>query len=64
MVGDFTHSASELEAALSLAPKDYDVAYTLGLAYLVTRLIVATPLAITVGLPREPLHWPGGRSAT
>jgi surface polysaccharide O-acyltransferase-like enzyme len=31
------------------------VATTLGLASFVTRLIVATPLAITVGLPREPL---------
>jgi len=32
------------------------VATTLGLAYAVTRLIVATPLAITVGLPREPIR--------
>jgi surface polysaccharide O-acyltransferase-like enzyme len=32
------------------------VVATLGLAYGVTRLIVATPLAITVGLPREPLR--------
>jgi surface polysaccharide O-acyltransferase-like enzyme len=31
---------------------------TLGLAYVVTRLIVATPLAITVGLPPEPLRLP------
>jgi surface polysaccharide O-acyltransferase-like enzyme len=29
---------------------------TLALAYVVTRLIVATPLAITVGLPQEPLR--------
>jgi surface polysaccharide O-acyltransferase-like enzyme len=29
---------------------------TLGLAYVLTRLIVATPLAITVGLPQEPLR--------
>ena len=34
MVGDFSRSADELEAALKLAPNDYDVAYTLGLAYL------------------------------
>jgi tetratricopeptide (TPR) repeat protein len=34
MLGDFDKSASELEAALKLAPEDYDVAYTLGLAYL------------------------------
>lgn len=34
------------------------VVITLGLAYLVTRLIVATPLAITVGLPPEPLRLP------
>lgn len=33
------------------------VVATLALAYVVTRLIVATPLAITVGLPREPLRW-------
>jgi probable poly-beta-1,6-N-acetyl-D-glucosamine export protein len=38
------------------------VVATLGLAYVVTRLIVATPLAITVGLPREPLRRPGGSS--
>jgi surface polysaccharide O-acyltransferase-like enzyme len=38
------------------------VATTLGLAYVVTRLIVATPLAITVGLPREPLRWPPARA--
>jgi fucose 4-O-acetylase-like acetyltransferase len=30
---------------------------TLGLAYVATRAIVATPLAITVGLPPEPLRW-------
>src|SRR5438876_4982222 len=34
MVGDFTHSARELEAALTLAPNDYDVSYTLGLVFL------------------------------
>jgi surface polysaccharide O-acyltransferase-like enzyme len=32
------------------------VAATLGLAYIATRAIVATPLAITVGLPPEPLR--------
>lgn len=40
------------------------VAITLALAFGVTRLIVATPLAITVGLPREPITWrrrPNGR---
>jgi probable poly-beta-1,6-N-acetyl-D-glucosamine export protein len=36
------------------------IATTLGLAYVVTRLIVATPLAITVGLPREPLRSSSG----
>jgi len=34
MVGDFTRSAGELEAALTLAPNDHDVAYTLGLVFL------------------------------
>ena len=34
MIGDFAKSVSELETALKLAPNDYDVAYTLGLAYL------------------------------
>ena len=34
MLGDFTKSVSELEAALDLAPGDYDIAYTLGLAHL------------------------------
>ncbi|HEX3557656.1 MAG TPA: tetratricopeptide repeat protein [Pyrinomonadaceae bacterium] len=34
MLGDFTRSVSELEAALRLAPNDYDIAYTLGLAHL------------------------------
>jgi peptidoglycan/LPS O-acetylase OafA/YrhL len=33
------------------------VAATSLLAYVVTRLIVATPLAIIVGLPPEPLRW-------
>jgi tetratricopeptide (TPR) repeat protein len=37
MLGEFDKSTSELEFALSLAPKDYDVAYTLGLAYLKQR---------------------------
>lgn len=39
------------------------VLITLGLACLVTRLIVATPLAITVGLPPEPLRLPWRQSA-
>jgi tetratricopeptide (TPR) repeat protein len=34
MRGEFVEAAAELEMALKLAPKDYDVAYTLGLAYL------------------------------
>src|SRR5205085_7058482 len=34
MLGDFTRSVSALEAALGLAPSDYDIAYTLGLAHL------------------------------
>ena len=34
MLGDFPASVSELEAALKLAPDDYDIAYTLGLAHL------------------------------
>jgi len=37
MLGEFVKSTSELELALRLAPKDYDVAYTLGLAYLKQR---------------------------
>lgn len=36
------------------------VAATLGLAYLVTRLLVASPLAIIVGLPRERFRRRGG----
>src|SRR6266516_1778589 len=34
MLGEFPRSVSEFETALKLAPNDYDVAYTLGLAYL------------------------------
>src|SRR5262245_15846651 len=34
MRGEFAKAAAELETALKLAPRDYDVAYTLGLAYL------------------------------
>ena len=40
MLGEFEKSTSELETALRLAPKDYDVAYTLGLAYLKQRKVV------------------------
>ncbi len=34
MLGHFDKAAHHLEAALRLAPKDYDISYTLGLAYL------------------------------
>jgi len=34
MLGDFARSISDLQTALKLAPNDYDIAYTLGLAYL------------------------------
>jgi tetratricopeptide (TPR) repeat protein len=34
MLGEFDKAVTELEAALRLAPKDYDIAYTLGLAHL------------------------------
>jgi tetratricopeptide (TPR) repeat protein len=37
MRGEFAKSAAELETALKLATRDYDVAYTLGLAYLKQR---------------------------
>jgi len=37
MLGEFAQATTELEAALKLAPKDYDVAYTLGLGYLKQR---------------------------
>jgi tetratricopeptide (TPR) repeat protein len=37
MLDDFVKSANELQTALSLAPNDYDVAYTLGLAHLKQR---------------------------
>jgi tetratricopeptide (TPR) repeat protein len=34
MLGEFDKAITELEAAHALAPKDYDIAYTLGLAHL------------------------------
>ena len=34
MLGDFGRSTAELQTALKITPKDYDIAYTLGLAYL------------------------------
>lgn len=34
MLGNFQRATAELETALKLSPDDYDVAYTLGLAYL------------------------------
>jgi len=34
MLGDFARSTAELQTALKITPKDYDVAYTLALAYL------------------------------
>ncbi|HYN25762.1 MAG TPA: tetratricopeptide repeat protein, partial [Pyrinomonadaceae bacterium] len=37
MLSEFEKSTSELLTAMRLAPKDYDVAYTLGLAYLKRR---------------------------
>jgi tetratricopeptide (TPR) repeat protein len=37
MLGDFPKSVAELEAASKLAPDDYDIAYTLGLAHLKQR---------------------------
>jgi tetratricopeptide (TPR) repeat protein len=37
MLGEFVKSVDALEAALKLSPGDYDVAYTLGLAYLKQR---------------------------
>src|SRR5436853_6844509 len=41
MLGDFVKSAGELKTALKLKADDYDVAYTLGLAYLKQRQIAA-----------------------
>ncbi|MGH7922407.1 MAG: acyltransferase [Candidatus Dormibacteraceae bacterium] len=35
----------------------FQVAVTLALAYMLTRLLAAGPLAITIGLPPEPLRW-------
>lgn len=37
MLGDFPKSTEELQSAHKLSPNDYDVAYTLGLAYLKQR---------------------------
>lgn len=39
MIGDFDRATSELQIALRDAPNDYDVTYTLGLAYLKRRQI-------------------------
>jgi tetratricopeptide (TPR) repeat protein len=39
MLGEFERAGAELETALKLAPKDYDVAYTLALAYLKQRRV-------------------------
>src|ERR1044072_1715387 len=39
MLGHFDKAARHLEAALRLAPKDYDISYTLGLAYLKQRQV-------------------------
>ena len=44
MLGDFPNAITELEAALKLAPKDYDVAYTLGLAHLKQRQFASAKL--------------------
>src|SRR6266581_3712479 len=41
MLGESEKAASELETALNLAPHDVDVAYTLGIAYLVNRRVDA-----------------------
>lgn len=39
MLGEFTKAVTELEIAQKLSPNDYDIAYTLGLAYLKQRQI-------------------------
>lgn len=39
MIGDFERATAELQIALKTAPNDYDVTYTLGLAYLKRRQI-------------------------
>src|SRR5207249_4519010 len=44
MLGDFVKSVAELKTALGLAPNDYDVAYTLGLAYLKQRQLAQARL--------------------
>ena len=41
MLGDFEKAGAVLQQALKLAPEDYDVSYTLGLAYLKERQIGA-----------------------
>jgi len=41
MLGNFDRATSELQIALNSSPKDYDVEYTLGLAYLERREIAA-----------------------
>ena len=41
MLGNFERATAELQTALKLAPGDYDVEYTLGLAYLKRREIVS-----------------------
>src|SRR5262249_15766908 len=40
MLGEFQKSVSELETALKIKPNDFDVAYTLGLAYLKQRQLI------------------------
>ncbi len=42
MLGDFSKSAAELEAAHRISPQDYDVSYTLALAYLKQHQIAPT----------------------
>jgi len=41
MLGESAKAASELETALNLSPHDVDVAYTLGIAYLVNHRVDA-----------------------
>jgi len=42
MLGDFPKSAAELETALRISPGNYDISYTLGLAYLKQHQIAPT----------------------
>src|SRR6266480_1336811 len=42
MLGDFSKSAAELEIAHRISPQDYDISYTLGLAYLKQHQIAPT----------------------